>query len=382
MVRSRPEMAEELRCFSRIPRGAEDDLLEQFQADRVRAGKGGQYPPLAQTSRRLEVDLLVAPRRSVHLLPRLGERRGVKDDQIEHLLRFPQIREAIVREDRVLLGRTTVPGEVSAGDLVGRRGGIDGDDASRPPTGGINGKGAGVGEGVQNCGPPAEGADDLTVPALIEEKPRLLACNQIDLEAEAVFGDLRRDRNVARRRADPVRHPLELTGTPLAPFVDPRRSDRIGEMADESLPPFLHPRRPDAEHKKAAVTVDNEAGHPVPFCIDEAIGVRFRRNDLLPQGYGPIDPPTPEIGVDPGGRITGQKAEGDVAGVEKTEAEAPADAVRRKNDVAGRRISFHLGYGPGEDPGVAVAKRGLSPLLEYDPRIAHHGVPFYHPPGL
>jgi hypothetical protein len=91
-------------------------------------------------------------------------------------------------------------------------------------------------------------------------------------------------------------------------------------MANENLPPFLNPGCPDAEYKKASVTVHNEAGHPVPFRVDEAISIRFGRNDLLPQGYGLIDPPPPKLGVDPGGRISSQKAEGDVAGVEKTEA--------------------------------------------------------------
>ena len=119
----------------------------------------------------------------------------------------------------------------------------------------------------------------------------------------------------------------------------------------------------------AAVPVDDEAGHPVPFGIDQTVSVRFRRDDLFPERDGPFDPPPPEIGVNPGGRIIGQKAEGDVAGVEKTEAEGPADAVRRKNNVAGRGIPLHPGERPGENPGVAVAKRNITPLFQYDPRI-------------
>ena len=282
----------------------------------------------------------------------------------------------------MVVGGKAVHGEIPAGDLVGRRGGVDRDHPFRPSAGGINGKGAGVGEGVQNGNPPAEISNDLTVPALIEEEPRLLARNQIDLEAESVFGDLHRCRDVARRRAAPVGHPFELTGTPLAPFIDPLRSDLIKEMADEGLPPFLHPRRSDAEYEKVAVTVDNEAGHPVPFRIDQPIGVRFRRNHPLAQGHGLIDPPAPEIGVDPGGSVPGQQAKGDVAGVEKTEADAPADAVHRKNDVAGRRVSLQPGHGPGEDPRVAVAERCLPPLLEHDSRIADHGAPFCRPPSI
>ena len=50
VVRPGPEGAEKLRRLSRIPHGAEDDLLEQLRIDRIRAGKGGQQSSLAQPS--------------------------------------------------------------------------------------------------------------------------------------------------------------------------------------------------------------------------------------------------------------------------------------------------------------------------------------------
>ena len=252
----------------------------------------------------------------------------------------------------MLLRGITVPDEVSAGDLVRSRGGLNGNDPPCPPAGGIDGKSARVRKAVQDRGLPTESADNLPVSPLIEEEPRLLPGDQIDLEAKAVFRDLRRRRNLPRRSTDPVGKALQLAGTPLAPLVDPGRCDRLREEADQDLPPSLNPRRSDAEHKVAAVPVDDEAGHPIPLRIDKSISVRFRRDDLSPERDGPFDPPPPEIGVNPGGRIIGQKAEGDVAGVEKTEAEGPADAVRCKDNVAGRKIPFHPGERPGEDPGV------------------------------
>ncbi len=50
MIRPCAEEAEELRGLSRIPDGAEDDLLEEFRIDRVRAGEGGQNPSFAQAA--------------------------------------------------------------------------------------------------------------------------------------------------------------------------------------------------------------------------------------------------------------------------------------------------------------------------------------------
>ena len=320
-------------------------------------------PPSRSRLRRLEIDLLVAPGRPVHVLPGLGEGGGIENDQIEDLFRFPQIFEDIGCEHRVLLRGKTVPDEVSAGDLVRGRRGLDGNDPPCPSAGGIDGKSAGVRKAVQDRRPPAEGADDLPVSPLIEEESRLLPGDQIDLEAKAVFRDLRRRRNLPRRGTDPVGKALQLAGTSLAPLVDPGRRDRLREETDQDLPPSLHPRRSDGHDEIAAVPVDDEAGHPVPLRIDQTVGVRFRRDDLPAQRTGPFDPPPPEIGVDPGGRIIGQKAEGDVAGVEKTEAEGPAAGVRRQNNVAGRGFPLHPGERPGEDPGVAVAERDSRPFF-------------------
>ncbi len=85
----------------------------------------------------------------------------------------------------------------------------------------------------------------------------------------------------------------------------------------------------------------------------------------------PLDAPPPETGVDPGGGIIGQEAKSDVAPVEETEAERPAAGIRRKNDLSRLRLPFHRGQGPGEEPGVTMAKCGVPSLLEYDPWVVH-----------
>ena len=166
----------------------------------------------------------------------------------------------------MLLRRKAVPDEVPAGDLIGRRRGLHGDDPTRPPAGGIDGKGPGVGKAVQDRRRPAEGADDLPVETLIEEESRLLPGEQIDLEAQAVFPDLHRLRDIPGRGTDPVGKPLQLPGAPLAPFVDPDRRQDLQQKSDHGLAPFLHPRRPDGHDQIAAVPVDrrDRASRPPP----------------------------------------------------------------------------------------------------------------------
>ena len=93
--------------------------------------------------------------------------------------------------------------------------------------------------------------------------------------------------------------------------------------------------------------------------------------DLLPQGKRPLDPPPPEIGVDPGAGIVGQEAERDVSPAEETEAERPATGVCRQDDLTRLRLPFYRGQGPGEEPGVAVAKSGVPSFFEYDPGVSH-----------
>ena len=48
MIRPRPEETEELCGLSRIPDGAEDDLLEELRIDGIRTGKGGEEPSLPE----------------------------------------------------------------------------------------------------------------------------------------------------------------------------------------------------------------------------------------------------------------------------------------------------------------------------------------------
>ncbi len=103
VVRPGPEDAEELRGLTRITDGAEDDLLEELGIDRVGAGKGGEKSSLREASRRLEIDLFVAPRRAGDILPGFGEGGRIEDDQIEALVSIPEIIEDISGDQGVLL---------------------------------------------------------------------------------------------------------------------------------------------------------------------------------------------------------------------------------------------------------------------------------------
>ena len=103
VVRPSSEGAEELRGLSRITDGAEDDFLGELGIDRVGAGKGGEESSLLEASRRLEIDLFVAPRRAGHILPGFGEGGRIEDDQIEALVSIPEIIEDISGDQGVLL---------------------------------------------------------------------------------------------------------------------------------------------------------------------------------------------------------------------------------------------------------------------------------------
>ena len=162
-----------------------------------------------------------------------------------------------------------------------------------------------------------------------------------------------------------------MPGASLAPFVYPDRRQDLQQKPDHCLPPFLHPRRPDGHDKPAAIGIADQTGHAIPLCVYQTKGVRIRRDDLTAQGKGPFYPPPPEAGVDPGGGIVGQEAEGDIAGTVKSEGKGPAGDIRRKNDVSGSGFPLHGCDGPGEEPGVTMTERDVATFFKYDPRVIH-----------
>jgi hypothetical protein len=88
MIRPCSKETEELCGLTRIPDGAEDDLLEEYRIDGIRAGEGGKESPFPKAPRRLEIDLLVTPGRPTHILPRFGKSGRIEDDHIEGFFRL------------------------------------------------------------------------------------------------------------------------------------------------------------------------------------------------------------------------------------------------------------------------------------------------------
>jgi hypothetical protein len=119
MVSTRPQNVKELCGLARITNGTEDDLREEIRIDRVGAGEGGKETSVPKTPCSLEVDFLVTPRRSGHILPGFCKGGRIEDDQIEGLLHLPKIIEDIGGHYGMLLRRKTVPDEVPVGDLIG-----------------------------------------------------------------------------------------------------------------------------------------------------------------------------------------------------------------------------------------------------------------------
>ena len=268
-----------------------------------------------------------------------------------------------------------VSGEVPARNPVCLRRSLDGDNPSGPASAGIDGKGPGVGEAIQNGRSPAESADHLPVPALIEEKSRLLSGEQIDLKAQSVLQDRHHRWDFSRHQADPFGQPLLRTGASPAPLVNTGRFENFGQQIRQGSSPLLHPRRSDRINKIPAIAIADMTGHPVALGIDQPIGVRSRRNDLLPKGDGACDAPPPKTAVDFRCGIFGQQAKSDVAPVVETEAEGFSPGIDRKDHLPGHGLPFHPRQRPGKDPGVPAAERRLATFPENDPRMAHDLLP-------
>ena len=203
-------------------------------------------------------------------------------------------------------------------------------------------------------------------PTPIEEEPRLLTRNQIDSKREAVS---RRFPSSPERRPPPGRSGLTSPradgnaprSVRRSPPIRPHRRDGPMRVSRH----FSIPAVPSAEHKKAAVMVDNEAGHPVPFCIDEAIdksafqaerpssaGLRLRSRSAGARISASIL----------GGRITGRKAEGDVAGAEKPRPRLGRRCPPQRTMSPGAGSPSTLATAPEKTQGWPW-RRGSSPFL-------------------
>ena len=197
------------------------------------------------------------------------------------------------------------------------------------------------------------GFEQEVIVALVEEKARLLALEEIDLEFQAVDRDdllrfpPRRQHAVERGQA------LLFAGRGQR-FFDQHRA-RV-ELADDGEDVFLeifHAGGRDLDDEIVVEAVDDQAGQEIGLAVDHAvIGILRAQPQALAVGLR--DAPAQEIAVDHGFRLVAQHAEGDGRG---------------GVDVAGGDVHVRGRIEPAQFPGLE-ALQAAADLVVVGPEFA------------
>ena len=219
------------------------------------------------------------------------------------------------------------------GERQPRLGAVDTEDGGGPSPRRLDRKPAGKGIEIENAGAAGQGGDKAPIVALVEEPAGLLPGEQISAEHGAVLVD--------RHRA--IENAPCHVGLGCQSFEYPRRAvvpqhDGVGaqqltkRVEDERLEP-CHAGGIRLHDEKRPEPVDDEAGQPVGFGMDEA--VKGLREQTLAQFEGAPDPAGEKAAADRPGGVAVEEARGEQGvRVEHRDAERAALGAPQGDETA------------------------------------------------
>src|SRR5690606_35712649 len=189
--------------------------------------------------------------------------------------------------------------------------------------------------------------------ALVEEEARLVA-RRPDEETHLVLGDLRLD--VAERSRvliDVRRKPLPVGRDARHLEDDAHISEKLDEELAEELPATKEARGVELENDQARIAVDDEPAQPVPFGMDDPVGIgsALEPEEVSPERHRPGEPLAEEVLIERQVRVVGDKPNLDVrAPVPEPAPDRETGRARDEDLVAVPRLPRNLLDRTPKDP--------------------------------
>ena len=246
-------------------------------------------------------------------------------------------------------------GDVFPGQLHGRSGCVKAGHGKGSPGQGGNGESAGVAKRVHHRPAAGQAPDRLAVFPLVKIKARFLGGGKMNVKAEVLLPNFDRFDRRAVEQALKRGQSLLFPRRKVRFFEDRFGPDIFPQMIQDRRLEAFDPQGRNLKDENGPVPVDDQAGDPVAFGVDQPAGVGRIAKHLSPEGDRPPD--VVRQGRLRRGFVEGQhpaddrRAPVEIAVSEKAAfrvpdgEQAPVFEVRQPID------------GPGENPMMAVSDR-------------------------
>ena len=339
------------------------------------AGAGGQIPAPGQQLHGPVVDLLVAAHGVLDGLAALGKGRGVQNDEVVFLGLTGQGGQQVehVGAQEIHLPVQAVAPGVLRRAVHGELAHVHRRHVPGAALGGVQGKGAGVGEAVQHRVTLGQPGHRPAVVLLIQKEPGFLAVDEVHGVCNAVFRN--GHRVVVRRRLSGQGIPaLALGHALLVPeghvvaqvyAVDLLAvlPQHLHQRRENHVLPLRHAQAQHLGHQHRAEAVHRQAGEEVRLPEDDAAAEQvILRHHRLAVGPGVGRPPLPEGGVKGVVGVAAHQAAADGGmAVVKGGAQVAALAAHHVHQPTVGDAVLHLRHLSGIHPGVPL-HQGRLPL--------------------
>ncbi len=276
---------------ARVPGGVPKHLLKARSRHKVAAGAGGEIAAPGKQLHGPPVDLPVTPVGAVRRSPAFREGGRVQDDIVPVCASLGGVRQKAenVRLTEFHLFCEAVERGIFRGLFQGVGGNIHRSDLGRPGFGGIEGKGAGMGEAVQHPASLRQLRGSGPIVLLVKEKAGLLPVDIVHVVADTVF---RNDHVAVKvcpqagKRNEPADVFQALFGPQrrIAPLIDrpdadPQLAQLLRQQAENELLAPVHSQGEHFHHQNVLKTVHRQAGKLIGFPEDQAAGAKILAND-------------------------------------------------------------------------------------------------------